>query len=115
MLQLLVANVSRDPGKLPDADRSKIVALLPAEAPPPRVAIAVGDACTGALQALDEARCVVDGGQREQQMNMIAHDPHLHDARAVPLRLGEKEWAEKAGEDFIDQRQARPGGPREVS
>src|SRR5205823_12090791 len=83
-------NVSRDAGKVPNTDRSEIVALLPAEAPPPRVAVAVGDSRTRALQALDEPRCVIHGRQLEEQMDMIAHDSHLDDARAVPLRLGEE-------------------------
>ena len=104
MLQLLVAHVRRDAGKLADADRPKVIALLPADAPPPRVAVAVRDPRARALETLDQARRVVDGGKLEEEMHMVAHDPDLHDSRTVPFRFGEQERTEEVRDPFIDER-----------
>jgi len=114
VLQLLIANVRRDAWKLADPHRTEVVALVPAEAAPPRVAIAIRDPRARALEALDESRRVVDGRQLYQQMHVVAHDPHLDDPRAVPLGLGEQEWTEEISDGLIDERQARPGGPGEM-
>ena len=45
---------------------------------------------------------------------MVTHDPELNDARPVPFRLGEQKRTEEVRDLFVDQRQARPGCPREV-
>jgi len=68
------------------------------------VAVAVGEPRARALETLDQPRRVVDKGKRDEQMYMVTHDPHLHDARTVPFRLGEEEGTEELGDSFVDER-----------
>jgi len=47
-------------------------------------------------------------------VDVVTHDPDLHDSRAVPFRLGEEERTEEVGNLLVDKREASPGRPREV-
>jgi hypothetical protein len=79
------------------------------------VTVSVRDACACALESLNEPGRIVDGGQLDEQMDMVADDPDFDHAGAMALRFGEEERPQEVGDGLVNQWQARPRRPREVS
>ena len=103
MLQLLIANVGRDLGKLSESHRAKVVALIPTQTFMGGMAVAVGETRAGTLETLNQTRGVIDRWELEEEVDVIAHDPDLDDSGAMAFGLGEEERPEKVGHLIRDQ------------
>ena len=114
VFEFLQPNVIGDLGQLLDSHRAQIVAGVPPQGLVPRVSITVRQPSARSFESLDQLRNLVLRRQLEEQVDVVRDDPDFDNTRTVTLRFGEEEGREKIGDRFIDERQAGPGGPREV-
>ena len=77
--------------------------------------IAIRESSTRSLETLDQPRNLVFGWKFEEEVNVIGNHSDFNNTRAVALSFGEEERQEKLRHRRVDERQACPSCPRQVS
>src|SRR5437867_2726654 len=113
MVTCLIPHVSDRAWEVSNSQGSKVITRRPLEPRPWHVAVPVGDAGARALQSLDEAGEIRTRGKLNDQMNVVAHNPDLHNSSRMASSNYRKRATEKGRQLRVDERQSSQCRPRQ--
>jgi len=99
----LRSHVSDGAPQISHAEGPEIVTIRPTQRGTRHHAVAVSDARAGTLQPLDESWDVCVRRELENQVNVVAHDPHIDHPRSVAPRDLRQHAAQKQCRRRVDE------------
>src|SRR5437667_1148090 len=106
-------HVLNRPPQVTDAERAEVVAVGPPQPGAWHHAVAVGDARTRTLQALNESRDVGAGRELENHVHVVPHYPEIDYTSSVTARDFGKHPTQERRRAGVDEWQSAQRGPRE--
>src|SRR6266542_2146488 len=113
MATRLIPDIRNRAWEVSNSQGSKVITRRPLEPRPWHVAVPVGDAGARALQSLDEAGEIRTRGKLNDQMNVVAHNPDLHNSSRMASSNYRKRATEKGRQLRVDERQSSQCRPRQ--